>query len=54
MNFYILERYYMASLKDKTREEIYESFSRHIQEIENEKNFLKKQVKERDLRIQLY
>ena len=49
-----LERYHMANLDDNSREELYEAFSKRVQEIEYEMNFLKKQIRERDLRIQLY
>ena len=49
-----LERYHMSNLKGKSREELYEAFSQRIREIECEMTFLKKQVRERDLRIQLY
>lgn len=49
-----LERYYMTHPKDKSREELYEAFTQNLREIECEKNFLKKQIRERDLRIQLY
>lgn len=49
-----LERYYMTHSKEKSREELYEAFTQNLREIECEKNFLKKQIRERDLRIQLY
>lgn len=49
-----LERYYMSNMNDVSREELYESFTKHLKEIECEISFLKKQVRERDLRIQLY
>lgn len=49
-----LERYYMKNLDEKSRKELYEAFSKRIQEAEIEMNALRKQVRERDLRIQLY
>ena len=49
-----LEYYRMTNLQDKSGEELYELFTKHLNEVESELTFLKKQVKERDLRIQLY